>query len=86
LLPSPRGSYPRRLGLSVGRPGSHDFSLLAGTARQARPTRPRIPAPRVVTIAIRPLYRGGITGAKSHISEKRNRNIFHARTGHRTQR
>jgi len=49
----------RRLSLSVGRPGPHDFSVRECLGRLAQELRPRsrghrIPASRVVTIAIRP--------------------------------
>ncbi len=34
----------QRLGLSVGRPGPHDFAVRTGLARLARPARPSHPA------------------------------------------
>src|SRR5215475_6698463 len=52
-----------QLGLSVGRPGPHDFAVRASTGRLAQkrlmPPRPSHPASRFVTIAIRPSHRGG---------------------------
>ena len=38
-----RASQAHALGLSVGRPGPHDFAVRAGVARPARPARPSHP-------------------------------------------
>src|SRR5581483_6109738 len=49
-----------RLDASVGASGPHDFAVRISAARLTAPSRPPQPAPRFVTIAIRPLCRGGI--------------------------
>jgi hypothetical protein len=51
-------------GLSTGRPGPHDFAVLIKAVRRTAQRGHRFPASRVVTIAIRPSCRGGMTRAK----------------------
>ena len=44
----------RQLGTCVGAPGPHGFAVRIGIVRRMMPPRPSHPAPRFVTIAIRP--------------------------------
>ena len=69
-----------RLGLSVGRPGPHDFASASApfvrtNDRARRQCVHRIPASRVVTIAIRPLHRGEMAG-ENHAFLKNESAIF----------
>ena len=60
LPPSPRGSYPRNLAsASGGQDHTTSPSVSASLVRRDRYVH-RSPASRVVTIAIRPLHRGGM--------------------------
>ena len=54
----------------------------ASRARQALCPRPSHPASDVRDDRETPSCGGGISATKSHISEKRKQNIFHARAGH----
>jgi hypothetical protein len=47
LPPSPARSSPRKLDISVGMPGPHDFAVRLRAARLASPKRPPHPAPNV---------------------------------------
>ena len=67
-----------RLGLSVGRPGPHDFAVRDVAARPATPSRPSHPASRVVTIATRPSHRSG-TATMKQIFPKNGNKIFSRR-------
>jgi hypothetical protein len=50
----------RELDACIGAPGPHHFAVRQCAARQSAHPRPPPPASRVVTIAIRPLCRGGM--------------------------
>jgi hypothetical protein len=79
LAPIASEIISRRLGLSVGRPGPHDFAVREGHARRARPTRPSQPASRSLTIGQNALYnRGGMVG-RNHIFLENGSQIFFAR-------
>src|SRR5581483_8984586 len=67
LLPPSPTDHHHQLGLSVGRPGPYDFAvrtaLFVGAChRAAIRYAHRLPAPRLVTIAIRPSCRGRMRG------------------------
>ena len=67
---------PAKLDTSVGVSGPHGLAVRAGVLRLCAPTRPSHPAPRFVTIAIRPPVRRGTAPRQSYIYEKRKKNIF----------
>jgi hypothetical protein len=62
LLPPSQATirkHRRQLDACIGAPGPHDFAVHASAARLSAPPRPPHSAPRVVTIAIRPMCRLG---------------------------
>jgi hypothetical protein len=84
LPPSPARSSSRKLGLSVGRPGPHDFVVRAGGVRPhdkraRRQSVHRIPPSTSVTIAKRPSCESGTGGMETYISDKQKRFIFPGR-------
>ena len=78
LLPSPARSSSRELGLSVGRPGPRAFASAPTMLVRHHPRVHRIPASRVVTVAIRPLHRSGMA-TDNHIFPKNGSRIFSRR-------
>ncbi len=68
-----------RLDASVGASGPHDFAVRISAARLTAPSRPPQPAPRFVTIAIRPLCRGGIGEAYGKSEIRKSEIFFRAR-------
>ena len=77
LPPSSARSSSRQLGISVGMPGPHDFAVRYKLVRLTSHSVHRLPASRVVTIAIRPLHRGGMPG-HNHMFLENGREIFFA--------
>jgi hypothetical protein len=73
FLPPSRAAFvtPNALGLSVGRPGPHDFAVRTGIARRATPLRPSHPALQVRDDREAPLDERGTAGSKPYNSEKR---------------
>jgi hypothetical protein len=64
---------PAALDPGIGGSGPHAFAVRPRSARQAKRKRPSHPAPRVVTVAIRPPgeQRDGATIHRSHLLKKR---------------
>ena len=75
-----RASQAHELGLSVGRPGPHDFAVRAGIARLATPARPSHPALHVRDDAYAPLHEHGTATHNHMFSEKTKQNIFAPRS------
>ncbi len=83
LPPSPRETCFAQLSASVGAPGPHGFAVRPAAARPRKlaapgAVRPSHPAPRIVTIAMRPSHRGG-TARTNHRFLKNRSEIFFAR-------
>ncbi len=76
IIPQHAFAACARLDASVGASGPHDFAVRIDAARLTTSSRPPQPASRVVTIAIRPLCRGGMRGKILKIRNSEKRNIF----------